>query len=165
MIKFAILTVSDGVAAGRRVDLSGDALAGALDARRFALAARAVVADERAAIIARLNEWSAAADIRLILTTGGTGVAPRDVTPQATRAAGDYEVEGFGELMRAKTAAITPLAALSRAGAVVKLQTLIINLPGSPKGATEMLAAVEPLIAHALHIIDGGGHDEGAPNR
>lgn len=158
MIDCAILTVSDGVAAGAREDLSGDKLATLLDKKMYRLVARANVPDEFNLIAAQLREWCAVDTIELVLTTGGTGLAPRDVTPQATRAVGDFAVEGIGELMRAKTIGKTKNATLSRAGAVVRDGTLIINFPGSPKGVSEMFGAVKGVLPHAVEMMRGGGH-------
>lgn len=158
MIEFAILTISDGVASGKRVDLSGDAIEQLLSSQKYRLNARAVVADEHDLIVEQLQNWCATDDIRLILTTGGTGLAPRDVTPQATKSVADYEIAGISEFMRITTTTKTPTAILSRAIAVVSSKTLIINLPGSPKGVHEMLTCISDIIPHAIDMIDGGGH-------
>lgn len=154
-----VLTVSDGVAAGGRPDESGAALAERLE-RLGATVERAVVADDRAAIAERIR--AAAAAVPLVVTTGGTGLTPRDVTPQAARAILDYEIPGFGEAMRAAGRAVTPLADLSRSLGGVSGRSLVICVPGSPRGAAESLAAVEPLLAHALETL-AGPHDHGRP--
>ena len=153
-----VLTASDGVTAGVREDASGAVVEARLRALGFEVD-RALSADEVEAISAALV--AAAADHDLVVTTGGTGLTPRDVTPQATRAILDHEVPGLAEAMRAAGRAITPLADLSRAVVGVRGRTLIVNLPGSPKGALESLAAVEPVLDHALETL-AGPFDHGA---
>jgi len=115
-----------------------------------------VLPDERPEIERELARLADADAADLVLTTGGTGLSPRDVTPQATLAAGDYEVPGLGEAMRAATRAAFPAASLSRQTAVVRGRTLIVNLPGSPSGAVECLDAVAPVLAHAVATLRGG---------
>ena len=155
-----VLTVSDGVAAGAREDASGAAVAERLVTLGL-LVERAVVPDDRTAIEAALV---AAADRHaLVVTTGGTGLTPRDVTPQATLAVVDYEVPGFAEAMRADGRTRTPLAILSRAVVGVRGRTLVLNLPGSPRGAVESLAAVEPVLGHALDTLAGPFDHAGWP--
>lgn len=154
--RVAILTVSDGVAAGTREDLSGDAAAAAAAAAGAELVARAVTADDRPAIAAAIARLAETADI--VLTTGGTGLGPRDVTPEATRDAIEREAPGIAELMRQEGLRTTPTAALSRATAGVRGRCLVVNLPGSPRGVRESLAPVLPLLTHAVHILGGGGH-------
>lgn len=149
----AVLTVSDSCARGERVDLSGPAVAEALGRRNFQVTVRSLVADERAAIQEKLIELCQFA--RLVVTTGGTGIAPRDVTPEATNAVCDRLVEGIAEQMRLQGVRKTRFAALSRAVCGVRGTTLILNLPGSPAGAVESLEAVIDLLPHALELIAG----------
>jgi molybdopterin adenylyltransferase len=157
----AVVTVSDGVAQGTREDGSGDAADALLREAGFDVSARRVVPDERADIEAALREL--ASDHGLVVTTGGTGFGPRDVTPEATRAVIDREAPGLAELMRATGLAQTPMAALSRAVAGSLGDALIINLPGSPNGVRESLGAVLSVIPHALELLGGarGEHPTG----
>jgi len=147
-----VLTVSDGVSAGMRSDSSGDALSRALAAAGYEVT-RNVVPDEEKAIVSALHD--AAATSRLVLTTGGTGLGPRDVTPEATALVLDREAPGLTHLMMAKGLESTATAALSRARAGAIGSTLVINLPGSTKGAMESLDAVIGLIPHALDLLAG----------
>jgi molybdenum cofactor synthesis domain-containing protein len=147
-----VLTASDGVAFGVRADESGARLAEKLEALGFAVE-RLVVADDEEAIEVALT--TGAERHPLIVTTGGTGLTPRDVTPQATARVVDYEVPGLAEAMRAAGRATTPMADLSRGLVGVRRGTLIVNTPGSPKGAIESFDAIEPVLEHALETLAG----------
>lgn len=152
-----VVTASDGVTAGAREDVSGARVGARLEALGFAVE-RVVVPDDVAELAAALQRG--AVSHAVIVTTGGTGLTPRDVTPQATRSVLDYEIPGMAEAMRAAGRAITPLADLSRGIVGVIGRTLVVNLPGSPKGAIESLEAVVPVLDHALETL-AGPHDHG----
>jgi molybdenum cofactor synthesis domain-containing protein len=149
----AVLTVSDSCSRGEKEDLSGPAVAKALEQRNFQVIAHSIVADERSAIQEKLIDLCHAS--RLVVTTGGTGIAPRDVTPEATVEVSDRLVPGIAEQMRFDGVRKTPFAALSRAVCGVRGTSLILNLPGSPAGAVESLEAVIDLLPHALELIAG----------
>ncbi len=153
-----VLTVSDRVAASRREDASGDALAARLEGLGFEVQ-RQVVPDDGPAIAAAIR--AGAARHPLVVTTGGTGLTPRDVTPQATATVLDYEVPGIAETMRAEGRKSTPMAALSRGLVGVAGRSLVVNVPGSPKGSVESLDAVVPVLDHALETLSGPfDHDQ-----
>ena len=149
----AVLTVSDSSARGERADLSGPAVAEALIHKEFQVVAREIVPDEQAAIREAILRLAGKA--RLVVTTGGTGIAERDVTPEATRAICDRVIEGVAERMRLVGARSTPFAALSRGICGVKGKSIILNVPGNPKGAVDSLVAVIDLLPHALQLLAG----------
>ncbi len=161
MLKFAILTSSDRAAAGIYEDQSGPALeqliVHALDAT---IVETAIVPDEQDVIAAQLRAWADSGEVDVILTTGGTGFAPRDVTPEATRSVIEKEAPGLAEAMRADSLQVTPHAMLSRAVAGIRGRTLILNLPGSPRGATENLRVVLPALPHAVALLREDPHSE-----
>ena len=147
-----ILTISDSAAAGKREDLSGPEAKRILQESGFDVGAIEVLPDERAGIESRLRQASEQ-DFRLVVTSGGTGLSPRDVTPEATQSVIDRNVPGIAELMRLESLKVTPRAALSRAVTGIRGSTLIINLPGSVKGVRECLAAVRPILGHAVETL------------
>lgn len=149
----AVITVSDSSARGERQDLSGPAVAEFLRGRNFFVVGAQTVPDEADAIQQAILRWAEQA--RLVVTTGGTGVAPRDVTPEATRAVCDRILDGVSERMRREGSKATPFAALSRAVCGVRGKVLILNLPGSPSGAVDSLASVIELVPHALQLLAG----------
>lgn len=158
-IRAAILTISDKGSRGERVDQSGPALSLWLAGRGVEIVASGMVADERPLIAEALRQWSDSATADLILTTGGTGLSPRDVTPEATLEVVDRVVDGFSEAMRAASLKKTPFAMLSRAVCGIRNRTLILNLPGSPSGAVENLEAVWAAVPHAIRKLQGDPAD------
>ena len=151
-MRAAVLTVSDGVVAGTREDRSGDLLAALLESDGYEVERR-TVADEAGEIAAAIVELAEAADV--VLTTGGTGVAPRDVTPEATRSVIDRDAPGIAEAIRADSLAKTPHALLSRGVAGVHGRTLVVNLPGSPGGCRDGFAVLRPALGHAVELLAG----------
>jgi len=155
MIRVAILTISDSVAAGTREDQSGAKLREQAHSMGWTTQASEVVPDEADQIAAVLRKWADSGHVSLILTTGGTGVAPRDVTPEATASVIDRSIPGLAELMRLEGLKSTPFAALSRGLAGVRRHCLIVNLPGSPKGAVESFDAIAKLVPHIVDLLEG----------
>jgi molybdopterin adenylyltransferase len=151
-VNAAVLTVSDGVVAGTREDVSGDLLAALLESDGYDVERR-VVPDERDEIAAAIREL--AAEAAVVITTGGTGVAPRDVTPEATRSVLDREVPGIAEAIRADSIAKTPHALLARGAAGVVGRSLVVNLPGSPGGCRDGYAVLRPALSHAVELLAG----------
>jgi molybdopterin adenylyltransferase len=154
-MRIAVLTISDAASRGERADTSGDAIVRWAELRGDAVAARALVADENGEIVRHLLEWCDGDQADLVLTTGGTGLAPRDVTPEATRAILEREAPGIAERLRATAMDRFPRAALSRGLAGTRNRTLIVNLPGSPGGVSDALVALDPIIDHAVAILRG----------
>ena len=152
-MRIGILTVSDRSAHGERADQSGPALTQAVTAHGWQVVRQAILPDEMADLCELLVEWADSGDIDIILTTGGTGFSPRDVTPEATIAVIQRATPGLAEAMRAASLEITPHAMLSRATAGVRSKTLIVNLPGSPKAALENLAVIAPVLPHAAQLL------------
>jgi molybdenum cofactor synthesis domain-containing protein len=153
MIRFGILTLSDRSSRGERADASGPALARLIEAENWSVARQSLLPDEESAIRDLLISWADSDELDVILTTGGTGFSPRDVTPEATRAVIQRDVPGMAEAMRAASLKVTPHAMLSRIVTGIRGKTLIINLPGSPKGAVENLQVVIPVLPHAVQLL------------
>lgn len=167
-MRFGILTVSDRSARGERADRSGPALVLIVEAQGWQVSRQQVAADERLVIESILSAWADAGDLDVILTTGGTGFAPRDVTPEATRAVVERLTPGLDEAMRMSSLKVTPHAMLSRAVSGIRKRTLIVNLPGSPKAGVENLQTLLPVLAHAVELLHDDpnseqGHDSSLP--
>jgi molybdenum cofactor synthesis domain-containing protein len=152
-LRFGILTASDRSASGQRPDLSGPALAEIVRSHGWQVVREQVLPDDRVQLADGLAAWADAGDLDVILVTGGTGFAPRDVTPEATRQVIDREAPGLAEAMRAASLRVTPHAMLSRAVTGMRGRVLIIDLPGSPKAAVENLQVVLPVLGHAVELL------------
>ena len=155
-LRFGILTVSDRSAHSTRPDLSGPGLVELITAQGWKVERTAVLPDDLPALRETLSAWADAADLDVILTTGGTGFSPRDVTPEATRLVIERETPGLAEAMRLESLKVTPHAMLSRGRAGIRGKVLIVNLPGSPKGALENLQVILPVLPHAVELL----HDD-----
>jgi molybdenum cofactor synthesis domain-containing protein len=158
-MKIAVVTISDTVARGEREDASGPALVTRCQELGWPVDSTHLVADDMSQIQSTLRRLADEEQMDVILTAGGTGLGPRDVTPEATQAIADKMIPGFAEQMRRRGLEKTPRAILSRSSAAIRGATLILNFPGSPKGAVESLDAVAALIPHAIQIIHGARHD------
>ena len=152
-LRFGLRTIPARAARGAREDASGPALKRLVEEQGWSLIRQSLLPDDQASIRDLLSTWADSAELDVILTTGGTGFAPRDVTPEATRAVIDREAPGLAEAMRAESLKITPHAMLSRIVTGIRKRTLIINLPGSPKGAAENLQVVIPVLPHAIQLL------------
>jgi len=164
MLNLGLLTISDKAWQGQRSDESGKAIRDILSLLNSQVVKYEVIPDEVDIIASKLAEWADEGGVDIILTTGGTGLGPRDVTPEATISIVDKVVPGFAEMMRARTFGKTPLSMLSRAVAGVRRKCLIINLPGSPKAVRECLEVILPAIPHAVEIIKGEVTEHSAPD-
>jgi len=158
MIKVAILTVSDSCAAGKREDISGRVVEEMLPSDRFQICQKRIVPDDRGKIAAELVRFSDELSVDVVLTTGGTGLGPRDVTPEATVSVCERIVPGFGELARSEGFKKTANAVLSRAVAGIRKSTLVVNLPGSARAVRECLELIVGVLPHAVEMMHGGGH-------
>ncbi len=154
-IRFGVLTVSDRSAHGERADSSGPALVKSIEAEGWQVTRQGIVPDELAVLRDTMAGWADSGEVDVLLTTGGTGFAPRDVTPEATRAIIDRDAPGLTEAMRLASAGKSKHAMLSRAAAGLRGSVLIINLPGSPKAAVENLQTVIPVLEHAVQLLRG----------
>jgi molybdopterin adenylyltransferase len=158
-MRVAVLTISDSVYKGEREDLSGPAVVAFCRGLHWEVVSAVRISDEPAAIRENLRELADSGRVDIVVTTGGTGIGPRDNTPEATQAVADRVLPGIAEEMRRKGLEKTPTAVLSRAISAARNKTLILNVPGSPKGAVESLEAVAHLLPHAVHVLHGARHD------
>ena len=158
-MRVAVLTISDSVSRGEREDLSGPAVVAFCRGLQWEIVATLRVSDDLDAVRTQLCELADSGRVDVVLTTGGTGIGPRDNAPEATRAVADRVIPGIAEEMRRKGLEKTPTAVLSRAVAASRGKTLFVNLPGSPKGATESIEAVAHLLPHAVRVLHGARHD------
>ena len=152
-LRFGVLTISDRSARGERPDLSGPAIVAEIQKHGWQIILTEIVPDDLQAIQTRLTAWSDNGDVDIILTTGGTGFAPRDITPEATLGIVERQAPGLAEAMRAESYVVTPHAMLSRGTAGIRGRTIIINLPGSPKAAIENLTTITPVLEHAVDLL------------
>jgi molybdenum cofactor synthesis domain-containing protein len=159
-IRAAVITVSDRCARGESEDVSGAALAELLKDAGAELVAREILSDDLEPLAAALRAYAEREDLNLVVTTGGTGLSPRDNTPEATRAVIEREVPGLAEAMRAETLKKTPTAMLSRGVCGMRSGALVVNLPGSPKGVRECFAVIRPVLAHAVALVAGRSHED-----
>ncbi|MGB9181883.1 MAG: MogA/MoaB family molybdenum cofactor biosynthesis protein [Pyrinomonadaceae bacterium] len=159
-IKAVVITVSDACSRGEREDESGATLSELLKEAGAQLVATEILSDDLKPLASKLIEYAERADVNLIVTTGGTGVAPRDNTPEATRAVIEREAPGLAEAMRIKTLEQTPMAMISRGVCGIRSGALIINLPGSPRGVRESFAVIKPVLHHAIALLAGKPHAE-----
>jgi molybdenum cofactor synthesis domain-containing protein len=165
-IRFGVLTVSDRSAHGERPDVSGPVLVEAIQSQGWTVVKQAVLPDDPEAVQALLADWADSGEIDILLTTGGTGFSPRDVTPEATQLVIERAAPGLAETMRAAGLLKTPHAMLSRATAGIRGRTLIVNLPGNPRAALENLQVIQPALPHAVQLLTGSpqaesGHSAG----
>ncbi|HZD55090.1 MAG TPA: MogA/MoaB family molybdenum cofactor biosynthesis protein [Anaerolineales bacterium] len=160
-LRFGLITVSDRSARGERPDTSGPALEKEVVAQGWQVIRRTIIPDDLVPLRDLLVSWAASGELDVILTTGGTGFSPRDVTPEATRGAIERDAPGLAEAMRSASLKVTPHAMLSRAQAGMRGDTLIINLPGSPKAAVENLQVVLPVLEHAVQLLHEDPRAEG----
>jgi molybdopterin adenylyltransferase len=162
-MRVAILTVSDSVVSGTRTDASGEAIAAWCSARAYDVVEHRTAIDDTSVIAPILAGWCDSGGVDLVVTTGGTGLSPRDVTPEATRAVIEREAQGIAEYLRSASFARFPRAALSRGLCGVRGSALIVNLPGSPSGVRDALAALEPIVDHAVQVLKGNNSHAESP--